>query len=526
MYSVLCVDDEAGFLDINKLLLERTGDFAVDTAESASGALEKIRTTAYDAIVSDYNMPEMDGLALLKQVRTDYGNIPYLLFTGKGREDVVIAAVDNGADYYIQKGTDVNAMMAELRHKIKRAIDRRRMKDELEKSHQRLMNIINFLPDATFVRDINGTVIAWNKAMEALTGVPGEEILGKGDFEYSVPFYKEKHPLLIDLVLGEKPSGEAGYRYFEKNGDKITSEIYVPHFNNGEGANLWITASPLYDAGGAVSGAIESFRDISDYYAIRQDMNVFRDMIQGFADIIPVAIYETDLEFNLTFANRQAHAWFGFSPEDITRKLSILQFIAPADRERFEGEMKAILGGGAGSGREYLLLRHDEKLFAALIYGAKISSPESGEPAGVRGVIIDLTERKKDAQALYESRQRLELALMAGDVGIWDLHIPTKRVRDVQQWVYRTLGYTSEDFPEITVTVCKNLIHPLDLPRVLAAFLAHMSGVHPLLETKFRLSGRDGSWKWVTVRCKVIEWGELKKPVRITGTINTIAPPE
>jgi PAS domain S-box-containing protein len=400
MYSVLYVDDEAGILDMNKILLEKTGDFMVDTAASASGALEMIRAMDYDAIVSDYDMPEMDGIALLKQVRSDHGNIPYILFTGKGREDVVIAAFDNGADYYIQKGTDINAMIAELRHKITRAIDRRRMKEELEMSRQRLMNIINFLPDATFVRDVRGRVIAWNKAMELMTGIAGDEIIGKGDFAYSIPFYGVKQPLLIDLVLGEKTSVDSSYRYFARIGDKITSEVFIPHFNDGEGANLWITASPLYDADGTVTGAIESFRDISGYYMIRQDMNTYQDMIQGFADIIPVAIYETDLLFNLRFANRHGYAWFGLSPEDIARNVSILDIISPGDRERFLQDMDSIISGSGSSGNEYLLLRHDGTLFTALIYGAKITNPGTGEPSGIRGVIIDLTERRKRARAL------------------------------------------------------------------------------------------------------------------------------
>ena len=525
MYSVLHVDDEAGFLDLNKLLLEKTGEFVVDTVQSAAEALRKIQNTTYDAIVSDYNMPDMDGIALLKRIRSDYGNVPYLLFTGKGREDVVIAAVDNGVDYYIQKGTDINAMIAELRHKIKRAIDRRRMKDELEMSYQRLENIINFLPDATFVRDISGRVIAWNKAMEKMTGITRNEILGKGDLEYSIPFYNEKRPLLIDLVLGENPPAESSYRYFERAGDKITSEVYIPHFNDGEGANLWITASPLYDAGGAVTGAIESFRDISDLYAIRRDLNLFRDMIQGFADMIPVAIFETDTGFNLTFVNRHGYGWFGLSREDIARKMSILQFIAPDDRERFTEDLKNIAGGSEGSGREYLLLRPDGTTFSGLMYGAKITNPENGEPAGVRGVIIDLSESKKGEQELYESRERLDLALIAGDVSIWDVDIRTMKVRDVHRWLCRTLGYQPADLPEITISLCKNLVHPMDIPRVVSAFLNHMSGNNPLLEIQFRLACRDGSWKWVTVRCKVIERGESKTPVRITGTINTIAPP-
>jgi PAS domain S-box-containing protein len=524
MHSVLYVDDEEGLLSIIKFLLEKNGEFSVETELSAEAALEKIRNTDYDVIVSDFNMPSMDGIAFLKEVRSRYGSLPFVLFTGKGREDVVIAAVDNGADFYIQKGIDSNAMIAELIHKMKRAVERRQMTDELEKSHQQLMNIINFLPDATFVRDIHGRVIAWNAAMEKMTGIRREDIIGKGDMEYSIPFYKEKRPLLVDLVLGENIDLESNYRYFEKIGDKISSEIFIPHFNEGEGANIWITASPLYDSDGKVTGAIESFRDISASFALRQDLNISREMIQGFADMIPVAIYEMDLENNLTFSNRQGYAWFGISEEDITRKMSILQFISENDRERVLADIQKVVGGSSGNGREYQLVRRDKTSFPALVYGAKITNPETGEPAGIRGVIIDLTERKREAQDLYESRERLDLALRAGDVGIWDVDIRTMEVRDVHQWLHRTLGYQPGEIQHITIPACKKLIHPLDVPRVMAAFFRHLSGKKPLLETELRVACSNGSWKWVAVRCKVIEWGENREPLRITGTINEISP--
>jgi PAS domain-containing protein len=156
------------------------------------------------------------------------------------------------------------------------------------------------------------------------------------------------------------------------------------------------------------------------------------------------------------------------------------------------------------------------------MHGAKITNPETGEPSGIRGVIIDQTRRQNEAQKLFENQERLDLALVAGDVSIWDVDIRTMQVRDIHQWIYRTLGYRPEDLPDITMPVCKALVHPLDMPGVLAAFLRYMAGDKPLLETEFRLACRDGGWKRVAVRCKVIEWGEKKEPVRITGTINEV----
>ena len=90
--SVLYVDDEPGLLDLAKLYLEKIGDFNVDTLSSVQFAMEQLNTVSYDAIVSDYQMPEIDGICFLKRVRERFGDVPFILFTGKGREDVVIGA--------------------------------------------------------------------------------------------------------------------------------------------------------------------------------------------------------------------------------------------------------------------------------------------------------------------------------------------------------------------------------------------------------------------------------------------------
>ncbi|MDO8841739.1 response regulator [Methanocalculus sp.] len=104
MINLLYVDDEPGLLEIGRLFLQKDSDINVDTAESAEIALESMKTMSYDAIVSDYQMPGMDGLAFLKAVRSSGDSIPFIIFTGKGREEVVIEALNQGADFYLQKG--------------------------------------------------------------------------------------------------------------------------------------------------------------------------------------------------------------------------------------------------------------------------------------------------------------------------------------------------------------------------------------------------------------------------------------
>ena len=284
MISVLYVDDELYLLEIAKVFLESQNEFNVAIVPSAMEGLERLSTVSYDLILSDYQMPDMDGIRFLKEVRSKFGDIPFILFTGKGREEVVIEAINNGADFYVQKGGDPRSQFAELAHKIRIAVERRKAVDALRDSEQRLADIINFLPDATFAIDTNGVVIAWNKAIEEMTGVKPDEILGKGNYEYAIPFYHERRPILIDIVLKDDFVAVARYPFIKKDGKNLFSEITIPHFNNGRGASLWFTASPLYDSKGIIVGAIESIREITERKraeeALRQSEALYRNVVE------------------------------------------------------------------------------------------------------------------------------------------------------------------------------------------------------------------------------------------------------
>jgi CheY-like chemotaxis protein len=124
--TVLYVDDEPLLLGVAKIFLEQSGPFRVEIFTSVSRALERMQGERFDAIVSDYQMQEMDGIGLLKIVRARWPGMPFIVFTGRGREEVVIEALNRGADHYLQKGGDPRAQFAELGHVILRAVERRR----------------------------------------------------------------------------------------------------------------------------------------------------------------------------------------------------------------------------------------------------------------------------------------------------------------------------------------------------------------------------------------------------------------
>ena len=264
MYRVLYVDDELALLELGKTFLELSGSITVETTLSAKEGIQAMKKTAFDCIISDYQMPEMNGLAFLKLLRAEKNWIPFILFTGRGREEVVIEAVNSGVDYYLQKGGDPKSQFVELEHKIKLAIERRHTDDDLKESRQRMTDIIDHLPDATFAIDLNGKVIAWNLAMEEMTGVHTEQILRTGDHSYALPFYGTRRPILLDLVLRNDEETWKKYPQIIRKDNKLISEIYMPLLYGGKGAYLWFIASPLYDTHGNITGAIESIRDITD----------------------------------------------------------------------------------------------------------------------------------------------------------------------------------------------------------------------------------------------------------------------
>ena len=150
--------------------------------------------------------------------------------------------------------------------------ERKRAEDALRESEHRLADIIDFLPDATFAVNLKGEVIAWNRSMEELTGVPKEELIGKGDFAYAVPFYGKPGPMLIDLIFQDREEMKENYDYLIKRRDQVVAEVFVPTLRGGKEAYLWGIASPLYDSSGSIVGAIESLRDITERKRLEEEL--------------------------------------------------------------------------------------------------------------------------------------------------------------------------------------------------------------------------------------------------------------
>lgn len=404
MVSVLFVDDEQDITEVARIFLEESGIIKLTIEQSPKKALELFRTVAFDVIVSDYQMPGMTGIEFLKEVRSR-GNTPFILFTGRGREEVVIEALNLGADYYLQKGGEPNSLFRELEHKILRAVERRRALDALIDSEQRLFDIINFLPDATFAIDKNRNVIAWNKAIEAMTGIPARDILGKGNSHYSLALYPEVRPLLIDLIL-ESPDNIRKYDYaiIERTGDVLIAETTSTQLRGKPGTFLG-KASLLYDKSGNIAGAIESIRDITEARQTELRLRINQEHLKRSQQVGHIASWEYDVKTGGFLGSEECRRIYGF-PED-RDEITLDQVEACiSDRAKIHESLLNLIEKGNPYNVEYTLTGAGSSQPRIINSVADLIRDKKGNPVKVVGVVRDITEWKNAQEALKESEEK------------------------------------------------------------------------------------------------------------------------
>lgn len=381
---LLHVDDEELFLELTEIYLKRTGDMMVTRCSSAAEALKLVETEDFDGIISDYQMPGMNGIEFLFELRSSSNNLPFIIFTGRGRQEVVIEALNNGADFYIQKGGDISSQFAELENAIRLAVEKYRSDTHLRQSRQLISDIFHHLPDATYAIDCSDRVIAWNRMMERMTGIAAGRIIGSSGQPYATPFFREARKTLVDYILHPEEEIASTYSVLRREQGMIIAETegILP---NGKPVFLRAKASLLYDETGSVAGAIESVRDITKSKMAEKALisagEYRRTLIEAHID--PLVTIGPDGE--IQDLNAATEALTGMKRDGLIGRSFFSLFIEP---ESAESVYLQTIRSGVERERPLLLRLPEGGILPVIFYGTVYRGPDGD----FRGVFAELHE--------------------------------------------------------------------------------------------------------------------------------------
>ncbi len=437
MIHVLYVDDEPELLELGKIFLEQQGILVIDTAISAQQALLILERYPYDAVISDYQMPEMDGLSLLKQIRRKYDDLPFILFTGKGREEIVIEALNNGADFYLQKGGDPKAQFIELHHKILQAVKR---KDSEEKIlfFNRIYAILSSVNAAILriqskndlLREICAIAVGQGKFSRAWIGMIDRK--RESVFPVACSGYKDQCLGPVRLSITGLPSaeqasadvatrsmsivqndiGEGGItsEYHStaafpiwKNSEVIgTFQLYAfePHFFGSD--EIRMLEQVCSDISYALDRIDTEEQKMKTEQALQESEEKFRILVEE--SLVGVYIIKGDrfIHVNPRFAEV-----IGYSREEIINNLKVQDIVSPESRKMVADNLQMRLSGDLKSLHYSLKVRRkDGTDLDVEVAGTR--TQYHGEPI-VIGTVMNISERKQADKKILLAHRKLAL---------------------------------------------------------------------------------------------------------------------
>jgi len=348
----------------------------------------------------------------------------------RARDGRIIPVVKSARRFHTSEGETVVETFLDI-------TDRQRAEEALRATHRQLQDIIEFLPDATFVINQEGRVVSWNRAMEEFTGIPKADMLGKGEYEYAIPFYGQRRPMLIDLVGHRDPEAESHYDFVEATDHTLFAEVYMTPVRGGRGAHVWGTASALLDEDGNLVGAIESVRDVTERKQAEQAIAETKRLQEGILSNIPDLAWLKDEGGRFTSVNEPFARACGRTVGNVIGKTDF--DIWPQEyAERYRQNDLQVMATAQRLCVEEPLQHHDGRL----LWIETIKTPifnSRNEVIGTTGIARDITERRQAAEKLKQYASKLRGAN-------YELEVQKQQLRAQQQ----DLLYQNEEMEELT----------------------------------------------------------------------------
>jgi PAS domain S-box-containing protein len=428
--KVLHVDDDQTFLKVAKQCLDIQGGFEVDTACSVNEALEKLKKTDYDAVVSDYQMPGKDGLRFLKELRQKGDKIPFIVFTGKGREEIAIEALNLGADGYFNKSGHPETVCGELAHGMRQVVGRRRAEQSFLKSEDKYRRLVETLREGIWVIDKDSRTTFVNPRMAEILGYDTEEMKGRHLFS----FMDERGVEIAKRLLERRKQNikeQHDFEFLRKDGTRVYATLET---------------APITDDNGNYIGALASVMDITERKRVEKALRESEERLRSIFENSSDQIFMLDRDCRFLSINQTAADLSRMSPQEMIG-MSISGIFPETIAAQFLRNIKNVFDTGKS-------MFIDEKMVVKgrELYNSTSLNPvrdDRGRVIAVTGIVRDITERKKTEKQLRDSekkyRELFETSIDAIATSDMDGHFI-----DCNQSCQKMLGYSLDEMKKLT----------------------------------------------------------------------------
>jgi PAS domain S-box-containing protein len=430
MPRILYVDDDPELLEITKLYLERSQEFTIDTSTSAAAVLDAENFLKYDAIIADYQMPGMDGIAFLKEVRSRFGDIPFILFTGRGREEVVIEAINNGADFYLQKGGDPKAQFAELAHKIRQVVERRQTNAALKASEERLYLALESADLGMWDLNTVTNEMTHNRRWTEMLGYSREDM-----DKPAIWWGQHTHP---DDLPGIQKNVEAHYA----GKSQFFDPIY--RMKHKDGSWRWVYSQgkvTARDSEGRPLRMIGINQDITEMRHMQEALLESEGKYRNFFLTSRDCVFITSTDGRLQDMNEELAELLGYVSTDELKSSRVTDLYAnPDDRKE---HIRIILEQGYSKEYPVTLKKKDGTIIHTLIT-TTVRKDRDGKVIGFQGTIRDITEQKRVEEEIHSLNQFQSSIITNANVWLMVLDLKT----NIRMWNRAAMdisGYTNQE---------------------------------------------------------------------------------
>jgi len=425
---VLHVDDDDAFGDLASTYLERVNArLDVTTVTSTTGALDRLAARDYDCVVSDYDLPEQNGIEFLEAVREDNPDLPFVLFTGKGSEEVASDAISAGVTDYLQKetGTEQYAVLA---NRVENAVEKRRSERALAERNRRLETLVSNLPGMVYrcrnepdwpmeyvggeCEQLTGYAAA---TLEAGDVVWGEEIIHPDDREAT-----------WDAVQDALDAGE----HFE-----VTYRIRT---RCGNRKHVWERGRGIYDADGDLRGIEGFITDITQQRERQHRLERNTERLEALFENSPDMVNIHDADGVIVDANERICEELGYAHDELVGK-TVWDVDATTDRDSVL-QMESAMERGDVRRFEAEFERADGSTFPVEVHLAKLAV--AGEHQFL-AISRDVSEREAREAELRRLKRQYETVFENAQDGLFLLEVVENG--DDVEFVYRQLNRAHEE---------------------------------------------------------------------------------